>query len=252
MKDHQGMTWWMEKIDQKQEWRLYGTEMHAFGQQETLKITAGWKEEPVTEIGFEAVTGGKCLSRIVLPETIRRLHGCPYSEYWYECGVLARSRKAKPKLVIDEAHPHLQMLEDGTVMDKAGTVLMWHADEDAETYVVPEGVTEIGDYAFYHHEKLRKIVLPKSLRRIGAYAFSVCVNLCTVHLPEGLEEIGEGTFERCCGLTQIRVPDSVTKIGEKAFAWSKELKTIEITPEQTKWASDFLRDCYADTVLIRR
>lgn len=122
---------------------------------------------------------------------------------------------------------------------------------------VPEGVTAIGDHAFYHNTKVESITLPASVEAVGRYAFSGCDSLRqvtfaaglkklgdrvffhshaleTVTLPDGLEEIGEGAFLGCHALLAIHIPQSVTQIGKSAFMYCEAL-------EQAALPSDLCR-----------
>jgi len=45
------------------------------------------------------------------------------------------------------------------------------------TFTIPEGVTAIGDRAFFQCTALKKVIFPESLKRIGKFAFTNCVNL---------------------------------------------------------------------------
>ena len=51
--------------------------------------------------------------------------------------------------------------------------------------VIPEGVTEIGDYAFQNCTKLTSVVFPGNLIKIGAVAFNDCYSLTDVKIPLG-------------------------------------------------------------------
>ena len=42
---------------------------------------------------------------------------------------------------------------------------------DLQTINLPEGVTEIGDYAFYHCTDMTTVTIPDSVKRIGVAAF---------------------------------------------------------------------------------
>lgn len=112
---------------------------------------------------------------------------------------------------------------------------------------VPEGITAIGDHAFYHNTAVESITLPASVETVGRYAFSGCDSLRqvtfsvglkrlgdraffhshaleTLELPDGLEEIGEGAFLGCHALQEIHVPQSVTQIGKSAFMYCEALE----------------------------
>lgn len=92
--------------------------------------------------------------------------------------------------------------------------------------MLPEGVDEIGDFAFFNCKSLRQIVLPKGVTRIGKSAFEYCKSLTEITLSEGLTEIGIEAFRNCVHLKRIEIPDSVVKIGAFAFQNCINLETI--------------------------
>lgn len=83
--------------------------------------------------------------------------------------------------------------------------------------VVPEGVTEIGAFAFADLNSIEQIELPSSIRIIGESAFSGCENLKEAVMPEGLLEIQFAAFQ-FTGLTKLSLPDSLTHIADLAFS----------------------------------
>jgi len=80
-------------------------------------------------------------------------------------------------------------------------------------------VVAIGDEAF-QGSAAREIALPQGLREIGSYAFYQCGELDFVGLPEGLETIGVAAFGECGKLTEIELPESLKEICNLAFAES--------------------------------
>ena len=99
--------------------------------------------------------------------------------------------------------------------------------------VVPDGVTVIGDYAFYNCTNLSSIIVPDSVNNIGKYAFYNCRGLASITIPEGVPSIGDYTFYYCTSLASVNIPDSVTSIGEGAFYGCIELVSVTI-PENLK------------------
>ena len=81
---------------------------------------------------------------------------------------------------------------------------------------IEEGVTNVGNYAFWHFSTLKNIVIPKGVTKIGDSSFIDCSNLKKILLPESLISIGEYAF-RNSGLGFAIIPDSVTTIGQYAF-----------------------------------
>ena len=81
---------------------------------------------------------------------------------------------------------------------------------------IEEGVTNVGNFAFWHFSTLKNIVIPKGVTKIGDSSFIDCSNLKKILLPESLISIGEYAF-RNSGLGFAIIPDSVTTIGQYAF-----------------------------------
>ena len=91
------------------------------------------------------------------------------------------------------------------------TAFQWHW---FETVTVPEGVRDLGDWAFGRCQHLTSISLPESLKKIGAYEFWYDDSLTEVVVPDGVEEIGEGAFAYCHALTDLTLPASLTGISD--------------------------------------
>lgn len=69
-------------------------------------------------------------------------------------------------------------------------------------YEIPEGVTEIGPYAFYGNSNLSRITLPSTLTTIkGSNTFYQCTKLKNITIPENVTKIGDYVFSGCTSLT---------------------------------------------------
>lgn len=76
-----------------------------------------------------------------------------------------------------------------------------------QSVTIAEGVTVIGDYAFYYCDALTKIDLGTTVEQIGSYAFDGCRKLASLAVPASLRSIGEGAFVECRALTAITVDE---------------------------------------------
>ena len=101
-------------------------------------------------------------------------------------------------------------------------------DDNLEKIVISEGVTSIGDYAFYYCDKLTSVIIPGSVKSIGKGAFYYCDALTGITIPEGVANIGEDAFQNCTGLTNVTIPRSVISIGDGAFDSCSALTDIAI------------------------
>ena len=91
---------------------------------------------------------------------------------------------------------------------------------------IPNGVTEIGWYAFNACSGLTSVTIPNSVTEIGYGAFAGCSGLTSFTIPNSVTEIGSNAFWGCGGLTSITIPDSVTSIGKGVFYDCNNLKEV--------------------------
>ncbi len=104
----------------------------------------------------------------------------------------------------------------------------WYYDRaKVITVVIEDGVTTIGNCAFYNCSKMSSVIIHNSVTSIGNYAFYYCITLNSVTIGNGVTTIGSYAFSSCSCLTSITIPSSVTSIGSSAFSGLK--KTIWLT-----------------------
>lgn len=134
---------------------------------------------------------------------------------------------------------------DSPEKGRNNTSAPWHENyaESIKTIVIEDGVTSIGNNAFYGCQNMTGINIPASVKTIGRCAFGECDKLRTVNLPEGLKKIGDNAFQACCFLTKITIPGTVTSIGDFAFYDCINLKTITIPASVTNLGDSMFYDC---------
>ena len=88
-------------------------------------------------------------------------------------------------------------------------------------------VKELPARCFTDQTLLKSITLPEGLTKIGDRAFYQCRQLQEIELPATLESIGRLSFGWCYALEQVLIPDSVTTIGDAAFASCISLKKVK-------------------------
>lgn len=82
--------------------------------------------------------------------------------------------------------------------------------------VIKNGVTNVGQYAFYGCSKLQSVTLPSSVKTIDTQAFDRS-GVKTIKFSEGLTKISDGAFNSCTSLHSVVLPESLTYIGDFAF-----------------------------------
>ena len=99
---------------------------------------------------------------------------------------------------------------------------------DIQKIVIPDYVTNIWDYAFYHHSGLMSVTIPDSVMHIGQYAFSGCSSLTNVTIPNSVTSIRDCAFEYCSKLTNMTIGKSVTDIRNFVFYGCSRLMNLTI------------------------
>ena len=149
----------------------------------------------------------------------------------------------------------------------------WDSRAAIKTVKIENGVTSIGEHAFYDCSNLVSVTIPNSITAIGNSALSACDNLveinvnadnttfCSVdgvvynkdkttlliypggklkhfNIPNSVTTIGECAFIWCSNLNSITIPNSVTSIGDQSFAWCLNLNSLAI-PNSVNTISDY-------------
>ena len=105
----------------------------------------------------------------------------------------------------------------------------WYAlRQEIYNLVLPEGLTSVGDMAFYECENLRIVLVPNSVTRIGDFAFAYCSELEILDLSDQLTAIGNFAFADCYALPALQIPDSVRSLGKKAFYRCESITSVVI------------------------
>lgn len=90
-------------------------------------------------------------------------------------------------------------------------------ESNLKKIILPNNVTEIGEYTFCSLPNLTEIKLPTALKKVGAYALSKCTALESITLPEGLTELPMGCFSECTSLKEVNLPPSLATLGAYSF-----------------------------------
>ena len=116
--------------------------------------------------------------------------------------------------------------------------------------VIPDSVTNIGDYAFSGCSSLSSVVIPDRVTSIGDCAFENCSSLTDIVIPDGVTNIGKCAFEGCRSLTDIVIPDGVTSIGDCAFEGCRSLTDIVIPDGVTSIGDCAFANCFSLTGIV--
>lgn len=103
--------------------------------------------------------------------------------------------------------------------------------------VIQNGVTSIGEKAFYCYDNLKSIEIPNSVTSIGEETFYGCSKLTSIEIPDSVTSIGNRAFEACRNLTGIDIPSSVINIGSRTFSSCGKMTSINVDKDNPKYCS---------------
>lgn len=125
----------------------------------------------------------------------------------------------------------------------------WYAFREEIIYLtLPEGLSSVGNMAFYDCYNLVAVTLPSTVTDVGKLAFCQCHNIVILNLNSGLESIGRSAFEQCEKLPDLRLPDTLTTLGYHAFYYCTSLQTVTIPASVTDMDDGVFAQC---TSLVR-
>ena len=153
----------------------------------------------------------------------------------------------------------------------------WYGKRVLEV-IIENGVTSIGNYAFFSCSNLKEIIIPKNIVSIGSSVFDYCDRLENIFvqvdnsayydidgvlfdkynklvrfpegkkkktyvIPEGIKGIGRYSFYQCNQLEEISLSQGVKTIGYRAFASCGNLVKINLTDTLTNISSGAFTQC---------
>ncbi len=231
------------------------TQLHKEAFKGCSSLTSIVLPENVKKVGEFAFSGCYNLANITIPESLVEIADCAFldcnsitavhvSDIGSWCGISFKNNSANPLCY------GARLYLDGKLVTEL---------------IIPDGVKEIKERAFYRCSSLTSVAIPQGMKSIGRDAFSDCNGLSAVHVssiedwcgiyfsdysanplsyaknlyqdgrlvtsvvvPEGVTKVGDYTFYNCIDLTSIQMPEGLKDIGERAFYNCRSLKSITI------------------------
>ena len=82
---------------------------------------------------------------------------------------------------------------------------------------------------------IKRVVMQQGVTSIGDHAFWDCSGLTSVTIPDGVTSIGGDAFSGCAALTSVTIPGSVTNVGQDEFYNCSSLTDIYYGGYGTDW-----------------
>ena len=118
------------------------------------------------------------------------------------------------------------------------------------TVIIEDGITTIGQYAFYNDTSVLVLSVPNTVNYIGAYAFYNCNSIKEINIPVGVGAIYSHTFFGCASLESIVTPNTVSFIEDYAFYGCVEVRTLTISNTCESIGSNAFYNCKSIEELI--
>ena len=193
-------------------------------------------EAPTTEIPTTEPTTTDAMETAAPEETSAPTEPQPTTEVAEVAEATASTEEtttASTEPTEETTEPTLDLLsEDENVIDSGicgynGDNLIWVLSRDGVLTISGEG--EMMNYIdssvapwYTKRTKILSVVVEDGVTSIGDYAFYFC-DMTSVTIPEGVTNIGACAFYDCSSLTNVTIPDSMTHIGYKAFCYCNSL-----------------------------
>ena len=175
-----------------------------------------------------------------------------------------------------ENKPNIPSGPDPNLRIEGGILKGWNGTPPSGTLVIPAGVTEVADGAFWKCTGLTEVNFPASLKTIGDRAFKDCTGLTQVYFPASLTKIDSFAFDGCVGISALDfsactqplsidisaffnciglsgtvfLPANLKTIGHSAFYKCNKVDAFDFTQctQLTYIGGWAFRDCKADAV----
>lgn len=189
--------------------------------------------ETVTDIGCEAFGSCSGLESIAIPENVKMidwgafldctgLKGVYITDLTAWCKINFGDYSANPLYCANNLYLNGELITDLTV---------------------PDGITEINEYAFISCTGLKRLTVSENVTGIGCCAFNLCKNLEKVTFSGNITNIGMYAFENCNSLTNITIPENMTSIAGRTFKDCSGLTSIVIPSGVTSIGCDVFKSC---------
>lgn len=215
-------------------------------------VTYNGKTYSVTAIGYHAFSSCSYVTSVTIPTSVTAIGdnafgGCGPLNYLVvpshvtvESGAFSGCRTQITKVVVtdfaafcnNEIIPELHYAKGGFSIGCRNITLIDEDGEEIKDYVIPDGVTSIGNTAFRGCIGLTSVSIPNSVTSIGSLAFEECSGLAAVTIPNSVTTIESCAFYWCSGLTSVTIGSGVTSIGNYAFGNDENIVTVNSLIEE--------------------
>ena len=177
--------------------------------------------DTVSDIEDQAFYACTRLADITIPDSVEHVYGAAFTNCW-----------SLVSIDVERDNPYYSS-QDGVLFNKTKTMLLKYPEGNGRnTYVIPDGVTFIGIFAFFDCDNLVKLTIPNSVKEIGRYVFDACDELTEIYYTgmesEWLEIVNESYDE--IELQKVKIHFDVNVAAE----YAEQLEMQEAPAEEVE------------------
>lgn len=156
----------------------------------------------VKTLGSRAFCYNTALTDLTIPASVESIG----KDAFHICTSLAN-------VTVDRDNPNYDSRENCNAIIETGTnTLLW----GSVNAVIPNTVTAIADWAFFHVRYMNSIDIPNSVTSIGLKAFYSCY-MSSVTIGDGVTSLGDESFRDCYNLEEVTIGNGLEFLPGEVF-----------------------------------
>ena len=202
------------------------------GASKQIRIAEEYQGKPVEQIAYNAFENNKTINSVIIPDSVTIIGDDAFSSCTKLTSVIIGNGVKEIRSGTFSGCTQLQSITIGSSVESiseyafsgctslanlhitdvaklcsstskffystsAFTTNLYVAGELVTDLVIPDGVTEISEYAFYNFSGLISVTIPDSVTTIGGYAFGKCKNLENISVGANVNSVSSTAFNGC-------------------------------------------------------